>query len=195
KHHGQQVLVQRNRRPTSHVGDLACGRVTLARVTLAFTISIFWSAATLASAFPSWLRPRAALNRVSRIRRTPVASWPGRHRRTPPATTSTFRRGSRSGRGNARHFGPTLPAVSLFGPLRASLAAASASVSPSEGSTPCASSACAALSECQAGVVAGDPRSGRLAGPSLPVAGGPRPPTLRAGAGPLRELQPAAAGA
>ena len=56
------------------------------RRTLALTTIIFWSAATLAEALPSWLRPIAALSRVRPIRTTPVGTWPGMNRLTMPAT-------------------------------------------------------------------------------------------------------------
>src|SRR5215831_17123277 len=133
------------------------------RVTLALTISIFSSAATLASALPSWFRPRAALNRVRTISRMPVASWSGRNRLKPPATSRTICIGSRYCRRKARHFGSALPAVSLLGPKRDSLAAASASVSPRAGSTLWAWSAWWVVRVCQVGAVPADAPSVRAA--------------------------------
>ncbi len=52
------------------------GRVASAasRRTFALTTIIFWRAATLADALPSWLRPIAALNNVRPMRTTPVAT-------------------------------------------------------------------------------------------------------------------------
>ena len=61
------------------------------RRTLALTTIIFWRAATLADALPSWFRPIAALSSVSRMSMTPVANWPGdeqAQRRPPPAARS-----------------------------------------------------------------------------------------------------------
>ena len=51
----------------------------------ALTTIIFWRAATLALALPSWLRPMAALSRVRAIRTTPVATWLGMNRLRMPA--------------------------------------------------------------------------------------------------------------
>ena len=81
--------VARDESSMATIDDLA------ARRTFAWTTIIFWSAATLASALPSWLRPRKALKTVSRISRTPVANWPGRNRLTMPATSRTICIGSR----------------------------------------------------------------------------------------------------
>ena len=64
------------------------------RRTLALTTIIFWRAATLAEALPSWLRPIAALNSVRPMRTTPVATWPGRNRLRTPAASSTICIGS-----------------------------------------------------------------------------------------------------
>ena len=72
------------------------------RRTRALTTIIFWSAATLASALPSWLRPRKALKtrqRGSARRRS--RTGPGRNRLTMPATSSTICIGSRYWRTNA----------------------------------------------------------------------------------------------
>ncbi len=59
------------------------------RMTRALTTIIFWSAATLSSALPSWFMPIQALRRVSRMSSTPVGIWPGRNRQMTPATRST----------------------------------------------------------------------------------------------------------
>ena len=48
------------------------------RSTRALTTIIFCSAATLASALPSWLRPMKALKSVRTMSTTPVQNWPGR---------------------------------------------------------------------------------------------------------------------
>ena len=93
------------------------GRPRRRGATLALTTIIFCSAATLASALPSWLRPRKALKSVSRISRTPVANWPGRNRLTPPATSSTICIGSPYWRRNALPASaPSAASANLFGP-------------------------------------------------------------------------------
>ena len=75
------------------------------RRTLACTTIIFWSAATLASALPSWFTPMRALKTVRRMSTIPVGIWPGRNRHTTPAPSSTSCIGSRYWRRNARQRG------------------------------------------------------------------------------------------
>ena len=101
-----------------------------ARRTFVLRMSIFCRAATLASALPSWLRPRAALKRVSASRRMPAANCPGRKRQIPPATRRTICIGSRYWRRKARHFGSALAAESSLRPCSSLRAATSSTVRP-----------------------------------------------------------------
>ena len=87
------------------------------RRTFAFTTIIFWSAATLADALPSWLRPMAALSSVRTIRTTAVSSWFGRNRLTIPATSRTTCIGSRYWRTNACQRGSLAAVVEPVGSI------------------------------------------------------------------------------
>jgi len=106
------------------------------RRTLAETTIIFWSAATLAFALPSWFRPIAALSSVRPMSTTPVATWPGRNRLSTPAANSTICIGSRYWRRNACQRGSVGGSANLFGPYLARRASASACVSPCSTVTP-----------------------------------------------------------
>ena len=96
--------------------SMATTRTSPPRRTLALTIIIFWSAATLASALPSWLRPRNALKSVSTISTTPVANWPGRKRLTMPAPSRTICIGSRYWRRKDCQRGSFCASANLLGP-------------------------------------------------------------------------------
>ena len=119
------------------------------RRTLAETTIIFWSAATLAFALPSWFRPIAALSRVRPMSTTPVATWPGRNRLSTPAASSTICIGSRYWRRNACQRGSFGGSANLFGPYLARRASASACVRPCSTVTPCRSSAACGVRACQ----------------------------------------------
>ena len=86
------------------------------RRTLACTTIIFWSAATLASALPSWFTPMRALKTVRRMSTIPVGIWPGRNRHTTPAPSSTSCIGSRYWRRNARQRGSLGASANLLAP-------------------------------------------------------------------------------
>src|SRR6478672_2621260 len=106
------------------------------RRTLALTIIIFWSAATAAAAFPSWLRPRTALNRVRKSRTSPVPSSCSGQMLPMPATSRTICIGSRYWRTNARQRGSPSVATNAFGPYCSSRFAASSEARPACVSTP-----------------------------------------------------------
>ena len=86
------------------------------RRTLACTTIIFWSAATLASALPSWFTPMNALKTVRRMSTIPVGTWPGRNRHATPATNSTSCIGSLYCRRNARQRGSFGASANLLAP-------------------------------------------------------------------------------
>ena len=132
-------------------------RTSPPRRTLAWTIIIFWSAATLASALPSWLRPRNALSRVRNTRTTPVANWPGRNMLTMPATSSTICIGSLYWRRNARRRGSFSASANLLDPNFARRASTSASDRPFAASTPWAASASASAIPCHARAASVEP--------------------------------------
>ena len=102
------------------------------RRTLAWTISIFWSAATLAFALPSWLRPMAALKRVRPISTTPVATWSGRNRLRMPAASRTTCMGSLYWRTKACQRGSFAASAKRFGPNLARRASTSDAGGPVE---------------------------------------------------------------
>ena len=84
------------------------------RRTLALTTIIFWRAATLADALPSWFRPIAALSRVRPIRTTAVGTWSGMKRLRTPAARRTSCIGSRYWRRNACQRGSLGGSANLF---------------------------------------------------------------------------------
>src|SRR6478752_7463578 len=106
------------------------------RRTFALMIIIFCRAATAAAAFPSWLRPRTALNSVRKSRTRPVpSSWRGQMLPIP-ATSRTTCIGSRYWRTNARQRGSVSAATKAFGPYFSSRVPTSAGESPACSSTP-----------------------------------------------------------
>ena len=128
------------------------------RLTLAVMIIIFCRAATDAAAFPSWRRPRTALNSVSKISKMPVPSCLSGYRLPMPAASRTICIGSRYWRPNACQRGSALAAASLFGPNRRAREAASAELRPRCPSAPSARRASSALSVCQASSPAAEGR-------------------------------------
>ena len=86
------------------------------RMTRARTTIIFWSAATLASALPSWLSPSKAFRSVSPMSTTPVQNWFGMNRLTMPAMSRTICIGSRYWRRNACQRGSLAASANLLGP-------------------------------------------------------------------------------
>src|SRR4051794_21169280 len=140
------------------------------RRTLAWTTIIFWSAATLASALPSWLRPSMALKTVSRTSTTPVANCPGRNMLTMPAPSSTICIGSEYCARNAFQRGTLAASANLFGPALARRVSTSASVRPASCVTPSASNTSAGAIACQAGVSsAGAPAGAPVVGAAMLV--------------------------
>ena len=128
------------------------------RLTLAVMIIIFCRAATAAAAFPSWCRPRTALNSVSKISKMPVPSCLSGYRLPMPAASSTICIGSRYWRRNACQRGSALAAASLFGPNRRARAAASAELRPRCASAPSERRTSSALSVCHASSPAAEGR-------------------------------------
>ncbi len=102
----------------------------------ALITSIFWSAATLSAAFPSWFRPRIAFSTViPRIARPVPNSWSATTL-TIAAPTSTSCIRSRYWRRNECQPGSFASSASLFGPYCARRFSTSPASSPDFGSTP-----------------------------------------------------------
>ena len=125
------------------------------RRAFALTTIIFWRAATLADALPSWLRPIAAFSRVSPMRTTPVGTWFGMNRLRMPAASRTICIGSLYWRTKACQRGSLAPSANLFGPYLARRVSTSAVVRPWATVTPCRSSASVGVRLCQATVCSG----------------------------------------
>ena len=106
------------------------------RRTRDLTTIIFCSAATLASALPSWLMPRNALSSVRPIRTTPVANWLGMNRLTMPATSRTICIGSAYWRRNTLRRDSRGASANLFDPYFARRDWTSVAESPADSSTP-----------------------------------------------------------
>ena len=98
--------------------------------------SIFWSAATLSAALPSWFRPRIAFSTVRPMITSPVANSCNAAMLTiaAPSRTSCIR--SRYWRRKTRQPGSFSASASLFGPYCARRRSTSAASSPVRGSTP-----------------------------------------------------------
>ena len=119
------------------------------RRTLALTTIIFWSAATLADALPSWFRPIAALSSVRAIRTMPVGIWSGRNRLTTPATSRTICIGSPYWRTKARQRGSFGASANLLSPNSPWRLSTSAAARPRSASTPWRSRATLVGRACQ----------------------------------------------
>ncbi len=119
------------------------------RRTLALTTIIFWRAATLADALPSWFRPIAALSRVRPMRTTAVGTWSGMKRLRTPAARRTSCIGSRYWRRNACQRGSLGGSANLFDPYFARRDSASDVLRPAAGSTFWAASASSTVRLCQ----------------------------------------------
>ena len=96
----------------------------------ALITSIFWSAATLSAALPSWLRPRIALSTVSPRITMPVLNSCSATMLTIAAPTSTSCIRSRYWRRNACQPGSFSASTSLFGPYSARRRSTSAASEP-----------------------------------------------------------------
>ena len=105
-------------------------------------MSIFWSAATLSAALPSWFRPSTAFSTVRPMITRPVENSCRATMLTiaAPSRTSCIR--SRYWRRNACQPGSFFASASLFGPTCSRRRSTSAASSPCRGSTP---SCCARL--------------------------------------------------
>ena len=126
------------------------------RRTRLWTIIIFCSAATLASALPSWLSDMTAFSRVSPNSSSavaPLADDDQADRRPRPSSTICI--GSWYWRTNLLQPDSFLASANLFGPYWARRFSTSAPLRPLAGSTPCALSASSTGSVCQAGADAG----------------------------------------
>ncbi len=122
------------------------------RRTCALITSIFWSAATLSAAFPSWFRPSTALSTVSPTIRMPVENSCNAAMLTiaAPSRTSCIR--SRYWRRNARQPGSRSASSSLFGPNRSRRLATASASSPERRSTSSRAHASSEERPCQAAV-------------------------------------------
>ena len=121
------------------------------RRTRVLTISIFCSAATLASALPSCRRPIIALNSVRPSSTIPVPHCCSATMVTMPATSKTICIGSSYWRKNVWNRDSFLAAVNAFGPYSVPRLATSSALRPVALSTPCVLSASSIPSVCQAG--------------------------------------------
>jgi hypothetical protein len=130
------------------------------RRTLAWTTIIFWSAATLADALPSWFRPIAAFNSVRPIRRIPVATWLGMNRLRMPAASSTICIGSLYWRMNACQRGSLGASANLFLPYFAWRLSTSAADKPASSVTPSWPSVSSPVRACHAGAASPPPPVG-----------------------------------
>ena len=119
------------------------------RRTCAWIRSIFWSAATLSAAFPSWLRPRTAFSTVRPMITRPVDhSWSATMLTiAAPSRTSCIR--SRYCRRNACQPGSFFASASLFGPTSARRRSTSAVSRPDRGSTSNRAHASSAVRPCE----------------------------------------------
>ncbi len=120
------------------------------RRTLVWTIIIFWSAATLDSALPSWLSAITALRIVSPNRRSAVDRSPTTTRLITAATTRTICIGSVYWRRNLVQPDSFFGSANLLGPNFARRVSTSAALSPGAGSTPWAAIASGTDSVCHA---------------------------------------------
>ena len=148
------------------------------RRTCALMSSIFWSAATLSAALPSWLRPRTAFRTVRAMITMPVDHSCSATMLTIAAPRSTSCMRSRYWRRNACQPGSFLASASLFGPTCARRRWTSASSRPAAGSTSRRAHASAAASVCHAvwsTATAGVRSRSAPADPSVSVIASPRP--------------------
>ncbi len=141
------------------------------RRTFDLTTIILDRAEALASALPSWFIAIQALNRVSRMRNTPVKNWPGRNRQTMPAMRSTICIGSAYWRLKVCQFEAFFASSKVFLPYLARRASTSADDRPTAGSTVrrlATSSGARACHETSGAGVAAGRRAGRRGHASCP---------------------------
>ena len=137
------------------------------RRTWAVTIIIFWSAATAASALPSWCRPENRVAQRQQDQQDAGSQLPdGEEAEHPGRDQDDLHRvGVLADEREPARLG--LPAASSLGPNRAARAAASAELRPRCASTPSALSTCSTPSVCHASPLAcgSNARPGRTGQP------------------------------